>query len=139
MLEKELGAALFQALGKYRWKAFKLNNDEMQRGLLDYILWGDGIPVFQFELKRAGDHDGAIAAMNSNQWSIFKSQARSKYGSLIVWGEWEAKYGGIIWAKPTDGKVQTHQYDVTIERPGKDALATAIAEKLYEISSYWKL
>lgn len=81
---------IFPALQRAGIKCFKLHNDEMQRGVPDYLCWGPGLPQFTFELKVAESPEGAVAVLeekkNAAQFSVLKSMGLSHVGGIVVWG-----------------------------------------------------
>lgn len=78
MRESQVGQKLTTFLAERGIKMFKLHNDQMQRGLPDYLLWGtDRIPVAFFELKKANTPREAQDALSSHQLSVLKSISKS--------------------------------------------------------------
>lgn len=124
MIEKELGAAMCKAFGRHLWKCFKLNNDEFQRGLPDYLLWGTGVPLMTLELKIAVNDSQALNKITPGQGSIIMSLQKTTHGTWLVFGASDATQGGVIWMAP-NGK-----YTKNVFATGKDDLAEKLVEEI---------
>lgn len=85
MTEKQLGRDLAGALRQRKWSVFKLHNDAMQRGLLDYIAWSDRVPLIGIELKLVCTDVEAMMAMTPGQRSVFNSLSNSPSGAYLVY------------------------------------------------------
>ncbi len=127
MLEKELGSAMVKAFGKRLWKCFKLNNDEFQRGLPDYLLWATNIPLGTFELKIAENDSQALNKITPGQGSIILSLQKTMHGTMIVYGSSGADKGGLIWITPK-GK-----HSETVFASSKDDLAEKLVAKIVNL------
>jgi len=86
MRESDFGSLISVEMRKRGLTVFKLHNDRMQRGLLDYIFWGPYSTSQMFELKLAPDIISAINGLSAGQESIMRSLCRSPSGALLVFG-----------------------------------------------------
>ncbi len=89
MKEADLGRYIARKLKEAHLSLLKIHGSPLQRGLPDYLIWGNLLPIMPAELKVADDVEQAMSKLTTGQRSVMRSMARSKSGVLIVWGNGE--------------------------------------------------